>query len=98
MPADDLWLIDAWVNPNQGGPNAPSLADHLFPGLAERRARGTTLAQLIDEMDEAGVDKAVLCASYANYDSRPWLDEALATYPNRFVGSLVVDPREGMAA
>jgi predicted TIM-barrel fold metal-dependent hydrolase len=49
-------------------------------------------------MDAAGVAKAVLCSSYAKYDSGPWLEEALSRFPDRFVGSLVVDPREGMAA
>jgi hypothetical protein len=37
---------------------------YLFAGLRERIERGTTLEQLIDEMDAAGVTRAVLCSGY----------------------------------
>lgn len=92
-----LPMIDAWVNPNQGTGDSPPGVGELFPGLAERRARGTTLEQLIDEMDRAGVVKAVLCANYGNYESMPWMEEAIGRFPGRFVGSLVVDPTKGMS-
>src|ERR1700727_311003 len=48
-------LIDAWVNPNLGTPADPRYnVGYLFPDLAERWRRGTTLEQLIDEMDGGG--------------------------------------------
>ncbi|MDQ1497942.1 MAG: hypothetical protein QOI86_1282, partial [Actinomycetota bacterium] len=66
---DGIGAVDAWINPNQGPPldlkNNPA---YLFPGLMERYERGTTLPQLVDEMDEAGVARAVLCAGYSDYD------------------------------
>ena len=96
---DRLTAIDAWVNPNLATPVPPDRdVDYLFPGLAERRRRGTSLSQLVDEMDEAGVEKAVLAAGYGETDDRDWVVAALDAYPDRFAGSLVVDPRRGMDA
>ena len=66
--------------------------------MRERVARGTTLGQLIDEMDEAGVAKAVLCSGYGGADNIDWVRKAVATHPDRFANSAVVDPRQGMAA
>lgn len=95
MAEKDL-VIDAWVNPNLGPPSAEQMdVGYLFPGLRERWERGTTLGQLIDEMDEAGVDRAVLCAGYGEIDDFPWVEDAIARHPDRFIGSFVVDPRPG---
>lgn len=71
---------------------------YLFQDLVERWNRGTTLPQLIEEMDEANVVKAVLCSGYGTRDDRPWVADALAKYPDRFAASHVVDPRLGMKA
>ncbi|MCU1486526.1 MAG: amidohydrolase [Actinomycetia bacterium] len=91
--------IDAWINPNLGPPTDPGRdASALFPEMAARLERGTTLPQLIDEMDEAGVRKAVLCSGYTGYDDLTWVRKALAEHPDRFVGSHVIDPHQGMAA
>jgi predicted TIM-barrel fold metal-dependent hydrolase len=91
-------MIDGWVNRNVGSPTGQSDVAYLFPGLEERRRRGTTLSQLVDEMDEAGVERAVLCAGFRGYDSLPWMEDAVERHPDRFTGSLVVDPRTGMEA
>ncbi len=89
--------IDAWVNPNLGPPDDERLnVGYLFPDLLERWNRGTTLPQLIDEMDEAGVEKAVLCSGYGTRDDRYWVADAISKYPDRFVASHVVDPRKGL--
>ena len=95
----DGGAIDAWINPNTGLP--PGRAEevaYLFPEMAERVQRGTTLEQLVDEMDDAGIAKAVLCSGYGGADNIDWVRAAVATHPDRFVGSAVVDPRQGMAA
>jgi predicted TIM-barrel fold metal-dependent hydrolase len=96
--APTLKLIDGWVNPNIATATLKTDVAYLFPGLLERRQRGTTLSQLLDEMDEAGVERAVLCAGYGGYDNLPWMEEAIAAHPDRFAGSLYVDPRTGMQA
>lgn len=97
--ATPLSAIDAWVNPNLATAVQPDRdVDYLFPGLAERRARGTSLEQLVDEMDEAHVERAVLAAGYGEVDDRDWVAKAIDSYPHRFAGSLVVDPRRGMEA
>lgn len=94
IPSD---IIDAWINPNFG-PLAGRDRDvsYLFPGLGERIERGTTLDQLIDEMDAAGVSRGVLCSGYNHADDLTWVRDAIQKYPDRFVGSHVVDPRLGM--
>jgi uncharacterized protein len=95
-------LIDAWVNPNLGTPSDPRYnVGYLFPDLADRWQRGTTLEQLIDEMDGAGVGQAVLCGGYGSVDGADdiaWTIDAVERHPERFVGSIAVDPRQGMTA
>jgi predicted TIM-barrel fold metal-dependent hydrolase len=91
-------MFDAWVNPNFATDRVDPTVARLFPGLEERRRRGTSLEQLIEEMDGAGVEHAVLCAGYRGADSVGWVDDAVAAHPDRFSGSLVVDPRTGMDA
>lgn len=92
-------IIDGWINPNLGPPSdSKKNVGYLFPELQQRWDRGTTLSQLIDEMDAAGVAKGVLCSGYGEPGDLEWVREAVAKYPDRFVGSHVVDPRQGMAA
>jgi uncharacterized protein len=95
---ESLRLIDAWVNPNFATEHVDPHVGSMFPGLAERRRRGTSVPQLIDEMDEAGVERAVLCAGYRGPDNIGWVRAAIEHHPDRFAGSLVVDPRLGMTA
>lgn len=89
--------IDCWVNPNLGQ-TPDQNADYLFPGLAERWARGTTLPQLIDEMDAAGVEKVILSSGYGHGDTLGWVKDAVRRHPDRLAASHVIDPREGMKA
>ena len=95
---DGVGAVDAWINPNLRPPKSVSRdVLYLFPGLEERYERGTTLSQLIDEMDEAGVAKAVLCAGYTEDDEDvEWVRKAVARHPERFVGSYAVDPHQGL--
>jgi len=64
----------------------------------------TTCDDLLAEMDEAGVDKAVIHAEYESggYNTYHKLNERVAKivakYPDRFVGIAGVDPRDGMLA
>lgn len=90
--------IDGWVNANLGVPPDSMDVTYLFPDLAERWRRGTTLSQLVEEMEAAGIEKAVLCSGYGGIDDHGWVCDAIANYPERFVGSYVVDPREGLSA
>lgn len=92
-------IIDAWINPNLGPPSDPKKnVGYLFPELQQRWERGTTLNQLVDEMDAAGVAKGVLCSGYGEPGDLEWVRKAVATFPDRFVGSHVIDPRQGMRA
>jgi predicted TIM-barrel fold metal-dependent hydrolase len=60
--------------------------------------RGTTLDQLVSEMDEAGVARGVLCSGYSGRGDLDWVRAAHDKYPEGFALSHIVDPREGMAA
>jgi uncharacterized protein len=82
--------IDCWVNVNPGGAPEEN-ADYLFPGIDERWTRGTTLSQLIDE-----IEKAVLVSGYGQGDTLSWVRSALQSHPERFAGSHIIDPRVGM--
>jgi len=96
--AEELKMIDGWINPNFPTSVVDPVVAALFPGLEELRRRGTSLPQLIEEMDSAGVERAVLCAGYRGNDNIAWVLDALDRFPDRFTGSLVVDPRQGMTA
>ena len=89
-------LFDAWINANIGPHVGAPTADHLFPGLAERRQRGTSLNQLVDEMDAAHVRAGLLTTGYTANDT-DWALNAIDSHPSRFWGAAIVDPREGMA-
>lgn len=95
-------LVDAWVNPNLGTPSDPRYdVEYLFPELAERWRRKTTLTEMIAMMDEAGVGISVLCSGYGGVDDVDdvgWVLDAHEKHPDRFLVSHAVDPRRGMDA
>jgi uncharacterized protein len=96
----DYRAIDCWINPNfPVSYQSDRDVSYLFKGFLERTQRGTSLSQLLDEMDAAGIEKGILCVGYSgNEQERPWVYEALEKHPDRFAGSIVVDPRRGMKA
>jgi predicted TIM-barrel fold metal-dependent hydrolase len=97
MKIQPVGAVDAWINPNLGEDLAEERdVDYLFPHLNGLKKRGTSLAQLLEEMEIAGVDRGVLCAGYGDVDDIPWVNKAIETYPEKFVGSIVIDPRKGM--
>ena len=94
----DFQLFDAWINMVPKKPEYGNMdVSYLFPDLAERYQTGRTTEQIVEEMDTAGIDMAVLAAGYDRaHDDTAWTLDAMAKYPDRFVGSLVVDPHAGM--
>lgn len=89
-------IVDCWINTNLGAPQEN--ADYLFPGLAERWSRGTTVSQLIDEMDANGIQHGIVVSGYGSGDTLSWVKSAIKAHPDRLSGSHIVDPREGMKA
>lgn len=87
-------VIDCWVNVPMGAPD--QTASYLFPGMVERWTRPMSPSQLIDEMDAAGVSKAVIVSGWGPEDSLSWARDAIRQFPHRFAGSHVVDPRGGL--
>lgn len=93
--------VDAWMNLQFELPDDPRYqVGYLFSDLAERIARGTTGADLVEVMDEAGIDRAVLTVGFLGRSRQqlPALAQAVEDHQDRFAGSLVVDPRTGMDA
>lgn len=87
-------IIDCWINVPVGSPDAT--AAYLFPGLTERWERLVSAAELVEEMDAAGIAKAVLVSGWGPLDSISWTKDALKCFPERFAASHIVDPRKGL--
>jgi predicted TIM-barrel fold metal-dependent hydrolase len=97
--------IDAWMSIM-----SPETADrwpdpfwHIFRkyGVEERFRKGFTLDQILDEMDEAGVDIGI-ASSFKFLDTWVVDNDETAAYiaraPDRFVGCFTVDIRDPMPA
>jgi uncharacterized protein len=96
---EQVRIIDAWVNPEL--PRNPQrwqreVAESFFKQPAEAVFRKFSAEELIERMDEAGVEKAVLTL-HADRPSAAVLGYA-ERYPDRFATSILVDPRRGMKA
>jgi len=91
-------LFDAWINMTPRNPEYEKLdVTYLYPGLADRYINGRTTEQIVQEMDETGIDQAILTAGYDSVnDDRTWILDSLAKFPDRFFGSVVVDPHAGL--
>jgi predicted TIM-barrel fold metal-dependent hydrolase len=94
----DFKLFDPWINIVPQQPEYGNMdVSYLFPDLAARYIEGRSTEQILAEMDEAGVEQAVLAAGYDKlHDDTTWTLQSIEKYPDRFFGSLVVDPHKGM--
>src|SRR5688572_16213990 len=92
-------IIDAWVNAEL--PRIPSawqkqVAELLFKKSVNSVFRTFTAEELIENMDEAGIRKAILTLDAAR-PSKALLEYA-TKHPERFAFSAIVDPSTGMTA
>ena len=91
-------IIDGWVNaisPDYQLPwdkNVEMAINKRFPNYAANSAAYQDTDTLIGLMDEAGVSKAVLCDPHGSEALRIAIVDALARYPDRFIGSAAVHP------
>jgi uncharacterized protein len=96
-------IVDAWAQiPTRAGQVVPEVRRLLErSGTADALARGVEVDQVVAAMDEAGIEKLLVCAW-----CRPgsWVitnDEVaalVAAHPDRFVGVATVDLERPMAA
>lgn len=96
MP-EGLKAIDVLVrkNPALAAPK-PGSVDYLFPDYTERTGRGTTMDEIVADMDEAGIEKGILAIDPSNPK-----DEGLKgveKYPEKFYAYCMVNPHDGMKA
>jgi predicted TIM-barrel fold metal-dependent hydrolase len=106
----DTWLN--WYEPGEQSVYDPTVASMFRPSA--RWTEGSTLEQLVEDMDEAGYAGGVLTKmnyvvrdpfypAYSHTDelvhkSCASIASAVERYPDRFVGSYMLDPRGGYAA
>ncbi len=67
---------------------------YLFKNLNEK-FKPHTPEKLAKEMDEAGIDKAILATDQAE---PKWVLKAMEKYPGRFIGAQSINPLDGMEA
>ena len=91
-------IIDGWVNaisPRFQVPWDEGVAAALnkrFPNLAASAAAYQDTDSLVGLMDEAGVSKAVLSDPHGSDALRETILDAIARYPDRFIGAAAVHP------
>lgn len=95
-----IGAIDAWGSwiPPEGARRWPASFHHAFRNYKSdpRIFTGMSLEEMIDDMDQAGVDRVILSSfEYEGVQvvSNAQVAEAVRKYPRRFVGCGTVDPR-----
>jgi hypothetical protein len=64
----------------------------LFPGAAERFAKGLTHEELVRVMDERGVEKGMV--SVHSDEEQEWVFDLIRKFPGRFLARIRVNPLE----
>src|ERR1051326_3995632 len=96
--------IDGLITPNAiGGAERRPPADYLHASKEVREGlkRGVTGEQLVDEMEQAGVEKGIVDVGHfllSNDDERAFVRAIVAAYPKRFLPAIGVNPLDGMEA
>ena len=99
-----IGAIDCWASvlPPEQTKKWPPQFLHIFNRYRtpEKMYKGYTPEEMIQEMDEAGVDKAILSAFvYKEFDvGNDYVAKVCDQFPDRLVGCGTVDPRDGMDA
>ena len=70
---------------------------YMFGGsITDRMGSGASPDEMVQQMDEAGIEKGLLSINTAEPDDIAFA--AIEQHPDRFVGACFVDPHEGMEA
>lgn len=97
---DRLLAIDAWTQPNtiETCKGWPPDAAYIFKKYNVDIYQPIPVEEMLAQMDEAGIEKAVLSALLTPEFAIPnaVVAKYVAQYPNRFIGQACVDPRTGM--
>ena len=98
----NIKAIDSMISENRLGEKVGIMklekgAEYRYSGLAQLAERGTTLDQLLQEMDKVDIERAVLRMSLSGWDDHDddWALQAVALHHDRFIACAMVDPREG---
>ncbi|VAW05607.1 hypothetical protein MNBD_ALPHA01-2443 [hydrothermal vent metagenome] len=107
-PTENFKAIDAVVNiwTEEALRHRPDWTDEFFMGKVKGKhsSAGTSLEEMIDQMDEAGIEYAFLIAAKTGRPGLPGcyhmppevVAAAVAKYPKRFFGLVGIDPFQGM--
>ncbi|MGH2829176.1 MAG: amidohydrolase family protein, partial [Candidatus Binatia bacterium] len=96
MSSTDVRAIDCWVNPFTPADQPEFLKTvvrEYFKRPEEEVFRGTPIDRMVEMMDAAGIEKAILTADVN--DPAPVVAMG-RQHPGRFIHSVVVDPMGGM--
>ncbi len=105
---EDFKAIDAVVNiwTEEALSHRPDWTDDFFVGKVKGKhsSKGTSLEEMIDLMDEAGIEYTFLIAAKTGRVGLPGcyhmppevVERAVAKYPKRFFGLTGIDPFQGM--
>jgi uncharacterized protein len=105
MTTRDYGIVDAWAMPSyppiaQRWNSDPKRA-HGLALFGESGFGGMSIDEQVAEMDEWGVEIAILSAIVESDDvkiSNEEVADCIAKYPDRFRGAIAVDPRKPMKA
>ena len=92
----EIKAIDCFVNTSallQKDHYAGSIG-YLFNEL-NKKSQPHTQAQLVEEMEAAGIDMTILLTDEAE---PKWVLKAMEDYPDRFIGAISINPLDGMEA
>lgn len=102
---DKIGVVDAWVQPHTkecAGRWTPEMAHVLkLFGRENTLLTGISIEEMVAEMEQAGVEKAVLSALMhpkGYIVPNEFVAEVINKYPGRFAGQFACDPRAGMKA
>ena len=96
---EQIKAIDCLITPNPARSTPRWGADYLFKGTTERLTKGTTIEQMIQEMEEAEIEKGIIDmyhSSLTSDEERESTRAAVLKHPERFIPAMGVNPRNGM--
>jgi hypothetical protein len=104
MSSREIEIIDVWVSPfSEDKIEMWKKNDSYMHGtkiLTKGRNMFKGIDDLLQEMDQNGVQKAILSGSQHDYiyTSNDWIAEQVRKYPDRLYGCAAANPKKGMEA
>jgi len=101
---ETIGAVDVWIQPHTkecAGRWSAEMAHVLKLFGRETTLAGISIEEMVAEMDQAGIEKAVMSALMdpkGHIVTNEFVAEVINKYPGRFIGQFAYDPRTGMKA